>query len=169
MTDNITLRRAVEQVREALTCGDGERRHWCMHCDDHVPNSLGSLDILAALDAALAEPPAKPKPVVVEQLFALAKLTVRRAADPDPWVWDRLADDGTWTPFNPLIHGPDMWRLEQAIRAALAEPDATREPATDVQAAAAYDGKRGTRQWVDFRDGWLAAERFHGIRKEDGK
>jgi hypothetical protein len=27
-----------------------------MHCDDHVPNSLGSLDILAALDAALAEP-----------------------------------------------------------------------------------------------------------------
>jgi len=57
MTDNITLPRAVvEQVREALTCGDGESRHWCMHCDDHVPNSLGSLDILAALDAALAEP-----------------------------------------------------------------------------------------------------------------
>jgi hypothetical protein len=102
MTDNITLPRAVvEQVREALTCGDGESRHWCMHCDDHVPNSLGSLDILAALDAALAE------------------------------------------------------------------PDATREPATDEQAAAAYDGKRGTRQWVDFRDGWLHAERFHGIRKED--
>ena len=53
---DITLPRAVvEQVREALTCGDGESRHWCMHCDDHVPNSLGSLDILAALDAALAE------------------------------------------------------------------------------------------------------------------
>ena len=54
-----------------------------------------------------------------------------------------------------------------ALDAALAEPDAKREPATDEQAAAAYDGKRGTRQWVDFRDGWLHAERFHGIRKED--
>jgi hypothetical protein len=43
------------------------------------------------------------------------------------------------------------------------------EPATDEQAAAAYDGKRGTRQWVDFRDGWQAAERFHGITKEGGK
>jgi hypothetical protein len=47
------------------------------------------------------------------------------------------------------------------------QPDAKREPATHEQAAAAYDGKKGTQRWVDFRDGWQAAERFHGIRKED--
>jgi hypothetical protein len=117
MTDNITLPRAVvEQVREALKELD--------YASEPYVNEIART-ALAALDAALAEPEQKQKqkPVVVEQLFALAKLTVRRAADPDPWVWDRLADDGTWTPFNPLIHGPDMWRLEQAIRAALAEPE----------------------------------------------
>ena len=54
-----------------------------------------------------------------------------------------------------------------ALDAALAEQKQKPEPATDGQAAAAYDGERGTRQWVDFRDGWLHAERFHGIRKED--
>lgn len=57
-----------------------------------------------------------------EQLFVIAKLTVRLSVDPDPWVWERLEDNGTWTPFNPFIHGPDMWRLEQALRNALAEP-----------------------------------------------
>lgn len=53
------------------------------------------------------------------------------------------------------------WTLQEQ------EPDAKREPATDEQAEAAYDGERGTLQWVDFRDGWLHAERWHGIRRED--
>ncbi len=208
MTDTITLRRAeAERGRTALRLA----RKFV------GPTLSDELSIfLAALDAALAEPEQKPEPVVVEQLFALAKLTVRRAADPDPWAWDRLADNGTWTPFNPLIHGPDMWRLEQALRAALAEPeptvkdsltvdhirsiwldswkacgnvptpvlaehfarqieralaalaepDATREPATYEQVRAQF-GKGAKTQWWAFRDGWNAAERFHGITKED--
>jgi hypothetical protein len=169
------------------------------------------------------QPDAKPEPVVVEQLFALAKLTVRRAADPDPWVWDRLSDDGTWTPFNPLIHGPDMWRLEQALRAALAEPEPTvkesltvdhirsiwldswkacgnvptpvlaehftrqierahgiglakptgkdsLQVASENEVEAMMPRPAPSLEFLDgFRDGWRAAERFHGIRKEDGK
>ena len=203
---DITLPRAVaEKLRKALFDWAECHNDVADFCDDDK-------EILAALEAALAEPTAKPEPVVVEQLFALAKLTVRRAADPDPWVWDRLSDDGTWTPFNPLIHGPDMWRLEQALRAALAEPDATREPehpgyiigshwletaysriaAGEVEAEVLAE-VLGARGWAtqepathgeisekfynagsdrhyrqtDYRLGWRAAERFHGIRKED--
>jgi len=128
------------------------------------------------------QPDAKPEPVVVEQLFALAKLTVRRAADPDPWVWDRLSDDGTWTPFNPLIHGPDMWRLEQALRAALAEPEPTVKEsltvdhiwpiwgASENEVEAMMPRPAPSLEFLDgFRDGFRAAERFHGVRKEDWK
>jgi hypothetical protein len=43
---------------------------------------------------------------------------------------------------------------------------ATREPATREQALAQFG--RGTKnEWWEFRDGWQAAERFHGITKED--
>jgi hypothetical protein len=52
------------------------------------------------------------------------------------------------------------------IRAALAEPDAKREPATHEQVFAAY-GATVCLFWLDYRAGWRAAERFHGIRKED--
>ena len=171
MTDNITLRRAVgERIRNAMQFLVDALEY------DH------DIAALAALDAALKEP--EPKPVVVEQLFALAKLTVRRAADPDPWVWDRLEDDGTWKPFNPLIHGPDMWRLEQALRAALSadmsatgddcrqpatEPDATREPATVEQVIAAHGPSWGASATADFFTGFRAAERFHGIRARGSK
>ncbi len=54
-----------------------------------------------------------------------------------------------------------------ALDPAFAELPAKPEPATREQAGAAYDGKKGTHRWVDFRDGWQAAERFHGIKKED--
>jgi hypothetical protein len=79
----------------------------------------------------------------------------------------RSAIRGFYNKYSDEAVHEDAGRAIAALDAALAEPDATREPATDEQAAAAYDGKRGTRQWVDFRDGWLHAERFHGIRKED--
>jgi hypothetical protein len=56
MTDNITLPRAVvEQVREALLSFD----NWW---DDEADTAL------AALDAALAEPDAKPEPATGEQV-----------------------------------------------------------------------------------------------------
>jgi hypothetical protein len=46
------------------------------------------------------------------------------------------------------------------------QPDATREPATHEQVFAAY-GATVCLFWLDYRAGWRAAERFHGIRKED--
>jgi hypothetical protein len=54
-------------------------------------------------------------------------------------------------------------RSWEAHRAAPPEPPAKPEPATYEQAAAAYDGGKRAQRWVDFRDGWQAAERFHGI------
>ena len=53
-----------------------------------------------------------------------------------------------------------------ALDAALAEPDAKREPATDKQVKASYRANENG-YWVDYRYGWQAAERFHGITKED--
>ena len=57
-----------------------------------------------------------------------------------------------------------------ALDAALAEPDATREPATDAEMSAAMtatDIPPGW--WFVFQRGFRAAERHHGIRKENGK
>ena len=47
-------------------------------------------------------------------------------------------------------------------RAALAAPPAKPEPATDEQVAEADESHAPS--WLDYRDGWRAAERFHGIR-----
>jgi hypothetical protein len=75
-----------------------------------------------------------------------------------------------------VVHGTITetgWALDcreelAVIDAALAEPDATREPANLTQIAESYssDGSVVPMYWVD---GWRAAERFHGIRKEGGK
>ena len=51
-----------------------------------------------------------------------------------------------------------------ALDAALAEPDAKREPATDEQITLKY--RLGNYE-DSFRDGWREAEWFHGITKED--
>ena len=184
-SDNITLPRAVGELVQDLVAhayNDGVEE-----LERPSEQTIQAAKALLDRFAALAEPEQQPEPVVVEQLFALAKLTVRRAADPDPWVWDRLADNGTWTPFNPLIHGPDMWRLEQALRAALAEPekgncadgscnccwtdkpDAKRKPATDEQIVESYTTSKYDGLLYDFHIAWREAERFHGITKEDGK
>ena len=76
--------------------------------------------------------------------------------------------------FNALldrIHGRYAATQEDeialaALDAALAEPPAKPEPATYEQVYEAY-GVDGLDNWLDYRVGWLAAERFHGIRKED--
>jgi hypothetical protein len=55
-----------------------------------------------------------------------------------------------------------------ALVTALAEPDAKREPATDEQVHKWYwDNNLWGLRHAEFRYGWRAAERFHGIRKED--
>jgi hypothetical protein len=55
-----------------------------------------------------------------------------------------------------------------ALDAALAEPDAKRKPATEKQVAEVFK-LSGAVYWGHYRNGWREAERFHGIRKEDGK
>lgn len=54
---------------------------------------------------------------------------------------------------------------------ALPKPDAKREPATDGQVAELCKAKGITGKWscLDYHTGWRDAERFHGIKKEDGK
>jgi len=51
-----------------------------------------------------------------------------------------------------------------ALEAALAEPPATREPATVEQIDEEYIGPVIDARWHDFEAGFRAAERFHGIR-----
>jgi hypothetical protein len=54
-----------------------------------------------------------------------------------------------------------------ALDAALAEPPATPEPATMQQIVATHRTTYGA-PWLDeFDRAWKAAERFHGIKKED--
>jgi hypothetical protein len=56
---------------------------------------------------------------------------------------------------------------QAALDAALAEPDAKREPATVEQVIAANGPPWALSATPDFFTGFRAAERFHGIRKED--
>jgi hypothetical protein len=44
---------------------------------------------------------------------------------------------------------------------------AKREPATEKQVTEAYMAKGSEDWWSDYQAGWLHAERFHGIGKED--
>ena len=55
------------------------------------------------------------------------------------------------------------------LRAALAEPPAKWEPATDEQVTEAYISPDIDARWHDFEAGFRAAERWHGITKEDPK
>ncbi len=136
---DITLPRAMGERLRELLDGYANSDRWTAY----------EWATLAALDAALAEP----EPDVAD-LFA------QFAAQQKPLDADMAA----------IINANlDSLYITDEPATALAEPDATREPATYEQAVAAYDGKKGTQRWVDFRDGWQAAERFHGIRKEDGK
>ena len=70
MTDNITLRRAAEQVRnflhhlrkwDVLSIPNSDGAFWCREIDAAI----------AALDAALAEPPPQPEPVFMENTLEI--------------------------------------------------------------------------------------------------
>ena len=63
-----------------------------------------------------------------------------------------------------LASGKRLYAALAALDAALAEPDAKREPATDEQAEAMMPQPVPSLAVLDgFRMGWHAAERFHGI------
>jgi hypothetical protein len=59
--------------------------------------------------------------------------------------------------------------VAEAERKAEREPDAKKKPATMKQIITAHGTTIGAPWFEEFARTWKAAERFHGIRKEDGK
>jgi hypothetical protein len=66
-----------------------------------------------------------------------------------------------------LASGKKLFAALAALDAALAEPDAKREPATVEQVIAASAPWWSSSPSVDFFSGFRAAERHYGITKED--
>jgi hypothetical protein len=138
---NITLPRAViEQVREALKELD--------YASEPYVNEIARTT-LAALDAALAEPPAKPEPVA--------------------WMYVNSEGECEQIEYGtPSIDDDSITLLYAAPpAAALAEPDAKPEPATEKDIDIEFCEITLTSHPIDsrrdFRTGFRAAERFHGI------
>jgi hypothetical protein len=146
MTDNITLPRAVaEMMFNALL--DRIHGRYAATQEDEIA--------LAALDAALAEPDAKPEPV--------AKAW---AEGYQQGVQDERTSEAS---IGIAGFGAKVEPARQNPYAALPapEPPAKPEPATDEQVTEAYIKPDIDGRWRDFELGFRAAERFHGIRKED--
>jgi hypothetical protein len=142
MTDNITLPRAVvEMVRDSL---DYARRF----------NGASVSAEIAALDAALE----------AQEDEALLNEPVAMRYDGDGYGYLYI-DSGS---------GSDWQRRHkdaEPLYLAPPKPDAKREPATaaEIVKAGGECAVVDDEYLLDFRDGWHEAERFHGIRKEDGK
>ena len=153
MTDTITLPRAVglhirNSLRGIVNASDddcGEEK--CREC---APVRV-MREALAALDAALKEPEPEQKPEPVA--------FTRKEWSPDcgEYVEFRTVEEMKFydrTDWTPLYAAPP-------------QPDATREPATDAEIVIAGDEHaRDPEYLLDFRDGFRAAEWFHGIKKE---
>jgi hypothetical protein len=95
-----------------------------------------------AIDAALAEPPAKPEPVHPGYIIGSHWLET---------AYSRIAAGEAEAEVLTEVLGARGW----------VKP----EPATDEQVAEADENHEPS--WIDYRDGWKAAERWHGITKED--
>ena len=176
MSDNITLRRAVEQVREALKELD--------YASEPYVNAIARA-IRTELDAALAEPDAKPEPVAFAKngnLFWCGDASQMRGVDidlyPAPPQPDATREPVAWmheflNPFDEedtafrtaaeMHRAEKMQHVDRAVWTPLylapPQPDATREPATD-----ATDNRR---VWDAYIEACREFERFHGITKED--
>jgi hypothetical protein len=114
-----------------------------------------------ALDAALAEPDAA---LEAQEDEALLNEPIAMRYDGDGYGYLYI-DSGS---------GSDWQRRHkdaEPLYLAPPEPPAKREPATDEQVYEQFynDGCNLHFRLTDYRLGWKAAERFHGIRKEDGK
>jgi hypothetical protein len=158
MTDNITLPRAVvEQVREALKELD--------YASEPYVNEIART-ALAALDDALAEPePTVKDSLTVDRIRSIWLDSWKACGNvPTPVLAEHFARQIERAHGIGLAKptGKDSFQVD----AALAEPPAKPEPATYEQVYEAY-GVDGMDNWLDYRVGWLAAERFHGITEED--
>jgi len=149
---NITLPREV--VQEAVKALEfAERNH-------DGEQSLYTTEIAALRKALAAE---QQEPVADEEAPRLwAWMREGWSADCGPWYEVIRNDQMTWRDrkgWTPL------YTALAALDAALAEPDAKREPATDVQVTELCKAKGIAGKWscLDYHTGWRDAERFHGI------
>jgi|LakMenEpi03Aug12_release.lakeMendotaPanAssembly.Ray.scaffolds.fasta_scaffold263994_3 hypothetical protein len=118
--------------------------------------------------AALAEPEQKPEPVAW-MVYTLDGKSV--------CVTDNPADFTGHHRALPLYTAPPAAALAEPEKGNCADgscnccwtdkPDAKREPATVEQIDEEYIGPVIDARWHDFEAGFRAAERFHGITKED--
>jgi hypothetical protein len=173
MTDTITLpRAAAEKLEKLVALPENIDKFW-------KDNDYAGLAALAALVTALAEPDAKREPATREQYPekgpALSVYNEITATDDPGSPLERLRF------FCSLAMRPQDWLDVAPFFDALAEPeptvkesltvDAKREPATEKDIDIEFCEITLTSHPIDsrrdFRTGFRAAERFHGIAKED--
>jgi hypothetical protein len=147
VSDNITLPRAVglhirNSLRGIVNASDddcGEEK-----CRDCAPVRV-MREALAALDAALAEPDAKPEPVHPGYIIGSHWLET---------AYSRIAAGEAEADVLAEVLGARGW----------VKP----EPATEAELSAALTANHiPPGWWFIFNKGFRAAERFHGITKED--
>ena len=161
MTDNITLTRAaVEQVREALEAMQSyaaAERKGLRICDEAV----------ITITAALAEQDA-----IARAVEAAVKECVTICEQQRVKILKNPADP-SWTEHLAEVQSEMKQRFGVEMGyPALAEQEQKQKPATGEQMFAAYNAQASDPQKSTiafYCDGWRDAERFHGIRKEDGK
>jgi len=185
---NITLPRAVvEQVRKALEAMQSyaaAERKGLRICDEAV----------ITITAALAEPERhvslvcpqcnwtlqeqEPEKERAETVIPARSVADRKASILTPESYRTTEPTAKPEPVHPGYIIGSHW-LETAysrIAAGEAEADVLTEvlgargwvnpePATDEQVVEADENHEPS--WIDYRDGWRAAERWHGITKED--
>jgi hypothetical protein len=197
MTDTITLRRAeAERGRTALRLA---RKFVGPTLSDELSIFLAALDaaLEAQEDEALLNEPvamrydgdgygylyidsgsgsdwqrrhkdaeplylAPPQPDAKREPYTLAELFAQFAAKQRPLDADMAA----------IINANlDSLYITDEPAAALAEPTAKREPATEEVIEAKFEKSFYVHPEAldDFAEGWCEAERFHGIRKENQK
>jgi hypothetical protein len=138
-------RRSWEAHRAALAEPEKERAETGIPARSGVE---GKIDTLTGEAYRTPQPDAKPEPYTLAELFA------QFAAKQRPLDADMAA----------IINANlDSLYITDEPAAALAEPDAKREPATVEQIDEEYIGPVIDARWHDFEAGFRAAERFHGI------
>jgi hypothetical protein len=185
VSDNITLPRAAEQVRKALELAlesqfapdDVECEHG-MHyrdCSNNVCVMRDCKAALAALDAALAEPEKERAETVIPARCVAGSEKPASSRDESYRTTEPPAKP---EPVHPGYVIGSHWLETAYSRIAAGEVEAEvltemlgargwvkPEPATDEQVVEADENHEPS--WIDYRDGWRAAERWHGITKED--
>ena len=167
MTDNITLPRAVAlQIQKTL-----------MVATTPIPADQNRVNVaIDWIDAALAERPAicsaQDNEAALERIANKVKpgqvkgLLPEAPAKPEP-THPGYIIGSHWleTAYSRIAAGEAEAKVLTEVLGARgwAKP----EPATDEQVVEADENHEPS--WLDYRDGWRAAERWHGITKEDGE